>query len=185
MQVSEWIQLYKADEKQAVRIAFETYYPDLAGLCLCLGKDQKEAEDLLCFSFYNCIRRLKQLSGNKNLDEVFRKQFIRECILYIKAMNKDYFVGSTTDARKVEQNLPAGPPVIDFSRLDPQHYLEALHQLPPVQRLLFTLHVAEGFSPEECAELSESSLEACRYNLEKAQLHFNKLILQLKTTQKT
>lgn len=185
MRVSEWIQLYKADEKKAVRLAFETYYPELAGLCLCLGKDRKEAEDMLCFSFYNCIRHLKAQSNTKPLDEVFRQQFIRECVMYIKAMGKDYFVGSTTDARLQDlQNKPS-PQAIDFSRLDPEHYLEALHQLPPAQRLLFTLHVAEGYSLEECSELIETSLEACRYNLEKSQLQFNKLILQPKTTQRT
>lgn len=178
MLVSEWIELYKSDEKQAVRLAFESYYPALFGFCNRIAKTRQEAESLLYQGFYNCIRQIRQQVRAGSLDTVFRFQFIRECVAGIKSLGLEYFAGSTTDASKEKESSTPVQSLIDFSRLDAGIYLKALHSLPPAQRLIFTLHVVEGFSMEQCAALCDSSLEACRYKLEKATLQFNKYILQ-------
>lgn len=178
MLVSEWIELYKSDEKQAVRLAFENYYPLLFGFCCRIAKTRQEAESLLYQGFCNCIRHIRQQVRADSLDAVFRFQFIRECVAGIKSLGLEYFAGTTTDAAKEKESMLPAQPLVDFSRLDAGLYLKALHSLPPAQRLIFTLHVVEGFSLEQCSALCESSPEACRYNLEKAQLQFNKHILK-------
>lgn len=179
MLVSEWIELYKSDEKHAVRLAFESYYPVLFGFCSRIAKTRQEAESLWYQGFYNCIRHIRQQVRVESLDAVFRFQFIRECVACIKSLGLEYFAGSTTDASKEQETQPPVQVLVDFSRLDAGLYLKALHSLPPAQRLIFTLHLVEGFSLEQCAALCDSSLEACRYNFEKAGIQFNKQILQL------
>lgn len=182
MSVAEWVQLSKQDEKQAIRLAFETYYLQLSSLSARLAKNTVQSEEMLCYSFYNCISKLRFQLKSLNLDEIFRAEFIRSCVAYVKSLGKDYFVSSTVDAlrdRRTDNNAGLTKHFTDFSKLQPELFLEALRSLVPAQRLVFNLVLVDGYSLEEAAELLDCSLEAAKFNLEKARLNFNKHILQL------
>lgn len=182
MSVAEWVQLSKQDEKQAIRLAFETYYRPLSSLSLRLGKNAAQSEEMLYFSFYSCISKLRFQLKSLNLDELFKTEFIRGCVSYVKSFGKEYFVSSTVDAlrdRETETPSALAKHLTDFSKLKPELFLEALRTLVPAQRLVFNLVLVDGYSIAQAAELLECSPEAVKFNLEKAQLNFNKLILKL------
>lgn len=179
MSVAEWVQLSKQDEKQAIRLAFERYYLPLSSLSLRFGKNTVQAEEMLCYSFYQCIGKLRFQLKNLNLDEIFKTEFIRSCVAYVKGLGKEYFVSSTVDARK-EKELPSmvAQHLTDFSKLKPALFLETVQSLVPAQRLIFNLVIVDGYSIEQAADLLECSVEAARFNLEKARLNFNQNLLK-------
>jgi hypothetical protein len=182
MSVAEWVQLSKQDEKQAIRLAFETYYSQLSSLSSRLAKNTNQSEEMLCFSFYNCISKLRFQLKSLNLDEIFRAEFIRSCVSYVKSFGKEYFVSSTVDAlrdRETQTAPTVAKHLTDFSKLKPELFLETLRSLVPAQRLVFNLVLVDGYTLAQAAELLECSPEAAKFNLEKAQLNFNKLILKL------
>ncbi len=182
MSVAEWVQLSKQDEKQAIRLAFETYYRQLSSLSIRLGKNTVQAEDMMYYSFYSCISKLRFQLKSLNLDEIFKVEFIRGCVSYVKGYGKDYFVSSTVDVcreKPVTAQAAVTKHLTDFSKLRPELFLEALRALVPAQRLVFNLVVIDGYSIEQAAELLECSGEAAKFNLEKAQLNFNKQVLAL------
>jgi len=182
MSVAEWVQLSKQDEKQAIRLAFETYYRQLSSLSLRLGKNAVQAEEMMYYSFYNCISKLRFQLKSLNLDEIFKAEFIRGCVSYVKSFGKEYFVSSTVDAlRDKETETPSAlaKHLTDFSKLQSELFLEALRNLVPAQRLVFNLVIVDGYTLQQAAELLECSPEAAKFNLEKAQLNFNKQILKV------
>lgn len=182
MSVAEWVQLSKQDEKQAIRLAFETYYIQLSSLSARLAKNTVQSEEMLCYGFYQCILKLRFQLKSLNLDEIFRAEFIRSCVTYIKGLGKDYFVSSTVDAlrdRQTEPTTAVTKHLTDFSKLQPEIFLEALRSLVPAQRLVFNLVLVDGYTLAQAADLLDCSKEAAKFNLEKAQLNFNKRILQL------
>lgn len=164
-------------------MAFETYYQPLASLAFRLGKNSAQAEEMLCFSFYTCIGKLKHQLHSLNLDEIFKIEFIRACVTYVKSLGKDYFVSSTVHASKEKDPTQLlSQHLTDFSKLKSECFLEALRSLVPAQRLVFNLVVVDGYTLDQAAELLECSPEAARFNFEKAQLNFNKAILQSNLT---
>ncbi len=182
MSVAEWVQLSKQDEKQAIRFAFDTYFLQFSSLSSRLAKNAVQSEEMFCFSFYKCIGTLRSQFNNLNLDEMFRVAFIKSCVSYVKSLGKDYFVSSTVDALRDRQNestTALAKHFTDFSKLQPELFLEALRSLVPAQRLVFNLVLVDGYTLAQAAELLECSQEAAKFNLEKAQMNFNKHILKL------
>ncbi|MCU0360577.1 MAG: hypothetical protein MUF75_07655 [Bacteroidia bacterium] len=182
MSVAEWVQLSKNDEKQAIRYVFDTYYPCLSAIATRLAKDTAQAEEMLCYSFYACVSKLKHQLKSLHLDDIFKAEFIRGCVSYAKGFGKAYFVSSTVDVCREKPNYilsSSTKHLTDFSKLHPTVFLEALRALVPAQRMVFSLVIAEGYSIEQSAELLECSIEAAKFNLEKAKLNFNKHLLVL------
>ncbi len=182
MSVLEWVKLSKQNETQAIRMVFETYYNQMHPLSIRLTKNSTQAEEMLYYSFYNSISKLRFQLKSLNLDEIFKTEFIRASVTFIKSFGKEYFVSSTVDVCR-ETKDQKDPSAIslhltDFSKLEPELFLATLRNLVPAQRLVFNLVIIDGYSLEQAAELLECSIEAAKFNLEKAKLNFNKLIIK-------
>jgi RNA polymerase sigma-70 factor (ECF subfamily) len=66
--------------------------------------------------------------------------------------------------------------ILDINDIDREILLGAIQQLVPAQRLIFNLHVIDGYSLEEAATLLESSEPTVKSNLEKARFNLQKNI---------
>jgi RNA polymerase sigma-70 factor (ECF subfamily) len=66
--------------------------------------------------------------------------------------------------------------LIDFNKTDIETIIKALQILVPSQRLIFNLHVIDGFSIQESAFILETSEETIKSNLEKARFNLQKNI---------
>ena len=66
--------------------------------------------------------------------------------------------------------------IIDYRQIDNEVLIRGIQQLVPSQRLIFNLHVIEGYSLAEAAAMLESSEGTLKSNLEKARFNLQKNI---------
>jgi RNA polymerase sigma-70 factor, ECF subfamily len=182
MSAAERILLIKQNDKAAKKELFDQYYGKLAAIANRYCKNQQQAEEVITVAFNNCFHKLETLQEPQNvdLDKFLVKAFIQECISFVRNVRSEYFVSSTVYATdKAAQNYDLfenNNETIDFNSLDNDILLKALQQLVPAQRLIFNLHVIDGFSLDESAALLEASAPTVKSNLEKARFNMQKNI---------
>lgn len=173
--------LIQRNDKSAARQLFEANYGKLAAISQRYSKNQAQAENILNVAFGNCILRIQQHKGAPVSEPgaFLEKEFIAECVEVIKNIRSEYYVASTVYASETapkNYDLFANNELIDFKHVDNDILVRSLQQLVPSQRLIFNLHVVEGYSLEEAAALLESSVQTVKSNLEKARFNLQKNI---------
>ena len=182
MSSQELIIAIQKNDKAARRTAFDLYYGRLAAIANRYSKNAEQAEDMLNKSFSVCLNKLQELRTSQvaDLDVFFEREFIEACIEFVKSIRSEYYVSSTvhaTDATTSNNyNLFENNELIDFNHLDTDVLVKSLQQMVPSQRLVFNLHVIDGYSLLDAAALLESSEATAKSNLEKARFNFQKNI---------
>jgi len=169
------------NDKAALKAAFDNYYPRLAPIALRYGKNQSQADEIIAQGFYAVLNKLKnERQAPLDLDFFIEREFISECIAFIKAIRSEYYVSSTVyapgDATTKNYDLFDSNDAIDYKQIDNEILIKCLQQLVPSQRLIFNLHVVDGFTLQEAAALLESSEGTIKSNLEKARFNLQKNI---------
>ena len=177
------------NDKAAIRSLFESWYGRLAAIIARYAKNQQQADDMLMAAFHNVVNKIKLHRDPSVIlpDNFIEREFIAECIAFIKNIRSEYYVSSTvyatTPGPAKNYDLFEDNEVISFKNLDKELLLRSLQQMVPSQRLVYNLHVIEGYSVSETATLLESSQETVKSNLEKSRFNFQKNIEKsLKTT---
>lgn len=182
MSSADLIAALQKNDKAAKKLAFETYFGRLAAIAHRYAKNQAQAEELLNLGFNNCFQKLQNHRHPypADLDRFFEKEFILECIAHIKSIRSEYYVSSTVyapgESASKNYNLFENHEIIDFNQVDKDVLVKALQQMVPSQRLIFNLHVIDGFTLQEAAVILESSDPTVKSNLEKARFNFQKNI---------
>jgi len=182
MSSPELITAIQKHDKAAKRTAFETYYGQLAAIASRYCKNQTQADAVINSGFNACLQKLQNQRSPQieDLGAFLEKEFILECIAFIKNIRSEYYVSSTVHASDAaaskNYNLFENNELIDFNNLDMEVLINGLQQLVPSQRLIFNLHVIDGYSLPEAAAILESSEATVKSNLEKARYNFQKNI---------
>lgn len=181
MSISELINGLHKNDTSVKKHLFETFYGKLYPIILRYAKSQEQANELFNVAFNNCLHKLQQQKHMQpqDLDNFFEQEMIKEAIQFIKSIRSEYYVASTVYANNKENknyDLFESNVIIDFYSIDTDTLINALQQLVPSQRLIYNLHVIEGYSVEEAAQLLEASEQTVKSNLEKARFNLQKNI---------
>lgn len=183
MASAELIALIQRNDKAAKKQVFETFYGKLAAIAGRYAKNQSQADEILNVAFNNCFNKLQHNRHSKSLDLdlFFEKEFILECVMFIKSLRSEYYVSSTVYAVEpsaTNYDLFANNEIVDFNHLDAPVLVRAIQQLAPSQRMIFNLHVIDGYTMPEASLVLEANEETIKSNLEKARYNLQKNIEQ-------
>jgi len=179
MSPPELISLNQKNDKSARKQVFETYYSRFAAISQRYGKNQEQAEVLVNEGLNHCLNKLQHHQQVTDLDQFMEREFIAACVAFIKNIRSEYYVASTvyaSDPAPKNYDLFANNELIDFNQVENETLVKALQQLVPSQRLIFNLHVIDGYSLNDAAMLLESSEPTVKSNLEKARFNLQKNI---------
>jgi RNA polymerase sigma-70 factor (ECF subfamily) len=182
MSSAELIAALQRNDKAAKKLAFDMHAGRLAAIANRYSKSATQAEDILHQGFNNCLVKLQNQRNPQasDLTLFFEKEFIQECIAFIKNIRSEYYVSSTVyapgETSSKNYNLFENHEIIDYNQVDNEVLIKALQQMVPSQRLIYNLHVIDGFSLTEAAAMLESSEPTVKSNLEKARFNFQKNI---------
>lgn len=168
-------------DMRAYKELFDNYYPVLYPISLRYSKSNTQAEELFNYAFSNCTQKLLHQKQAKqiNLQEFLIHEFILECVAFIKSIRSEYYVSSTVNATETSArtyDLFDTNDWVDFNQVETDIVISSLQQLVPSQRLVFNLHVIDGFNMNDAIQLLESSEGTVKSNLEKARYHLQKNI---------
>lgn len=181
MEQIDLISLCLKNDKAAQKEFFELFYSKLAYISLRYSKNLAQSEQIVLKGFSHIFENLgkyNQQSG-KTLEEFVVDQFIPFLVTYIKNIRNEYYVASTV--RAVESSDKSGDLffdniLVDLKNIKSETLLRSIQELVPSQRLVFNLHVIDGYSLASISELLETSEQTIKANLEKARFSLQKSI---------
>lgn len=181
MSESDLIAACVKNDKTAKKQLFEMYYKKLAFISSRYCKNASQAEDVLMNGYTHIFYLLHTYKNNSKLsvDEFITHHFIAYIISYIKSIRNEYYVASTVKAVEHIDNsydLFLDNYLIDFRTINQPILLKSIQELVPSQRLIFNLHVIDGYDLSKASELLETNEQTLKSNLEKARFNLQKVI---------
>lgn len=159
-------------DRLAQKQFFERYKGKMFALCLRYANSREDAEDILQDGFVKVFRDLKQYSGVGNLEGWVRKVFVNTALQHLQKQKRQFVFSELED-----QDVPDIEPesyLADESMA--KNMIRILQELPTGFRTIFNLHVLEGYSHPEIAEILGISVGTSKSQLLRAKAHFKKLL---------
>jgi RNA polymerase sigma-70 factor (ECF subfamily) len=166
-------------DKEAIRHVFEEYYPTVYNICLRYCKNDTQAKEAVNLSFdaiFDAIQSTKNLTSIQFTDFI-KSKTIQCCIELVKSIRSEYYVASTVYANSPSAknyNLFEDTTIIDYNAINSDVLIKTIQQLVPSQRLIFNLHVLDGYNLQDSSLLLEANEQTAKSNLEKARFNLQK-----------
>lgn len=165
-------------ERLAQKQFFERFKGKMFALCLRYADSREDAEDILQEGFVRVFRDLHQYTGAGHLEGWVRKVFVNTALQHLQRRKKmpamTELDGQDFPDETSEPFHGDEPPAKNMIRI--------LQQLPPGFRTIFNLHVLEGYSHPEIADILGISVGTSKSQLLRAKAHFRKLLENSLTT---
>lgn len=159
-------------DRLAQKRFFEHFKGKMFALCLRYAHSREDAEDMLQEGFVKVFRDLHQYSGEGILEGWVRKVFVNTALQHLQKQKRALITLELDGQDVAEENADAffthEPPAKNMIRI--------LHQLPAGFRTIFNLHVLEGYSHPEIAEILGISVGTSKSQLLRAKACFRKLL---------
>ena len=150
-----------AGNHEAQKRIYEKHAPKMLGICRQYVKDLQFAEDVMIGGFLKVFKNLDSFKFNGSFEGWIRRIMIRESISYLR---KQQFV--VYDDELYERN--EGETNAISSEMDAEHIQMLIDALPEGYKMVFILHVVEGYKHNEIAEILQISESTSKSQLFKA-----------------
>jgi RNA polymerase sigma-70 factor (ECF subfamily) len=146
-------------------------------LCLRYANSREDAEDVLQEGFVKVFRDLNQYTGAGNFEGWVRKVFVNTALQHLQRKKRDLLTIALDG-----QDFPEAPELYDLEELPAKNMIRILQHMPPGFRTIFNLHILEGYTHPEIAEILNISVGTSKSQLLRAKAHFRKLLENSLTT---
>lgn len=169
------------NDKIAKKQFYETFYTQLAVTALRYSKSKEQSNEMVQNGFARLFSNLHKFKQNSavSFEQWLKEEFIVFCVEFIRNIRSEYYVASTvrvTDTPVKTYDLFVDSTLTDFKNVEFDVLIRSLNQLVPSQRLIFNLHVVEGYDLRKAAEILEASEQTVKANLEKSRFNLQKNI---------
>ena len=162
MTQNEIIQGCKKGHEGAYRYLVDTYADLLMGICVRYLRDYQKAEDAVQETYIQIFRSIGALDMHATLPAWMCKIAINCCL---KEMRKTKRLSFSEDETVFDQMVEM-PDVIE--KLKSEDILVLMDKLPHHYRIIFNLHIVEGYSHKEISEMLDIQESHSRTKLTRA-----------------
>lgn len=149
---------------------YNLYSRRMMAICLRYTRSRAEAEDIFHEAYIKVFRNIHTWQGG-SFEGWMRRIFVNTAINHFH-QNRKYL--DHVDTSYAESMLSSSENVI--SQLSNQELLEIIERLPDGYKLIFNLHVVEGYNHSEIAEMLNIAEGSSKSQLSKAKAYLKKLI---------
>ncbi len=161
------IQACLADEKRAQRILIEQFVGYARSICQRYAAHEEETDEMLNDGFLKVFRHLAHYDPTQPFKAWLRTIMVNTAIDYYRKRQKQIAYTPLDEVNIIDWNEDI------IAQISAQEILGLVQQLPPTYRLVFSLHVIDGYGHREIAELlgiqegtSKSNLRDARRKLQ-------------------
>ncbi|MBK6995022.1 MAG: RNA polymerase sigma factor [Lewinellaceae bacterium] len=165
------LQACLSGDRLAQKHFFECFKGKMFALCLRYANSREDAEDILQEGFVKVFRDLNQYTGAGNFEGWVRKVFVNTALQHLQKQKKN-LITMELDG----QDFPDEPETYLSDEPPAKNMIRILQQLPTGYRTIFNLHILEGYSHPEIAEILDISVGTSKSQLLRAKVHFRKLL---------
>ena len=150
---------------------YREYYAYSMGICLRYSRTREEAIEILNDGFIKIFNKLDKYSKGLSFRGWLRKIMINSAIDYFRRNEKHYH---SLDISHMQYE--ASPESV-LDNLSEQEVIEAIQLLPPSYRMVFNLHIIEGYKHEEIANQLNISVGTAKSNLAIARKKLQRILI--------
>lgn len=150
---------------------YKAFYAYSMGICLRYSRTREEAIEILNDGFVKILSKLDKYSPGLSFKGWLRKVMINSAIDYFRRNEKHYH---SLDISHVQYERSAEN---IFDKLGEEEIIAAIQLLPPSYRMVFNLHVIEGYKHEEIANQLDISVGTAKSNLAIARNKLKKILI--------
>ena len=170
MSEDEIIQGCIAHKASSQEKLYALYSRRMMAICLRYTHSRAEAEDIFHEAFVKVFKSIHTWQGG-SFEGWMRRIFVNTAINHYH-QNRKYF--DHVDASHAEQLMSTSDNVL--AELSNQELLELIDRMPEGYKMIFNLHVVEGYNHNEIAEMLQIAEGSSKSQLSKAKAYLKKLI---------
>jgi RNA polymerase sigma-70 factor (ECF subfamily) len=153
----------KKHDPSAQELYYKKYAKTMFLLCYRYLNNEEDASEIVNDGFYKVFNNIKHFrEGNiSGLLAWTRKIMINECLQHLRKRKTIHFVEVNDYNAKFPGNMPD-------AKIEAKMLYEIIREMPDKYRLVFNLHVVEGYSHKEIAEMLKIKENTSRSHLLRA-----------------
>ena len=158
-------------ERKYQKMLYDKYAPKMYSICLGYARDRSEAKDILQEGFIKVFRNLKDFKVESSLDSWIWKIITNTAI--------DHYRQKKRLGENIESNPGADYLQIPEKSMDQIGYdniIDIINQLPDGARVVFNLHVLEGYTHKEIAKMLNITEGTSKSQLNRAKNLLKKML---------
>lgn len=171
--IDEILKACKKDKRDAQSQLYKLFYGEMMALCMRYVANQEEALEVLNDGFMKVFKALRKEIPSKSIRGWIRRIMINTAIDHYRANKKHYYAMDIehSNLESYDENI------LDIMAAD--EILELVQQLPNSYRMVFNLHVVEGYTHPQIGKILGITDGTSRSNFAKARLKLQKMVKQL------
>lgn len=163
-------------DRRAQKTLYLRYADKLMNICLRYSRDRPEAEDALQNAFVKIFTKIKDFrTGEGSFEGWMSRIAVNESLMTYRKNKRMFY----PDDEVIAMNLPPSEPAI-LQDLAAEDVIKLLERLPDGYRVVFNLHVVEGYSHDEISEMLGITAGASRSQLTRAKRNLRKMLEERK-----
>ena len=168
-----------ANNRKCQEQLFKLFYGKMLSVCIRYRPDRDSAQEVLQEGFIKVFDKIGAFDHKGSLEGWIRRIVVNTAIDHIRKSKKDPFRTDQDDDFK----LGASDPMVEMEELQllelkAELAMEAIQQLSPAYRTVFSLYVLEDYSHKEIAEKLGISEGTSKSNLAKAKMNLQRILIE-------
>jgi RNA polymerase sigma-70 factor, ECF subfamily len=166
----EILQGCRNEDPSAQKQLFEAFYSFGVNICLRYADHREEAEEMFDDAFLRVLNKINYYDPGQSFEVWFRTVVVRSAIDHYRRHK------SSVTFSDIEEAYDIGYDEGLLERLSAEEILSVVQLLPPAYRTAFSLHVVDGYSHPEIANMLGINEGTSRSNLAKARVKLQELL---------
>lgn len=166
------------EERKCQQMIFEMYYGKMMSACLRYISDRDEAQDVLQDGFIKVFNSIAKFDFNGSFEGWVRRIVVNTAIDHIRKKKKDIF--QVTDHEFIMNNYSGEADEKEnesiYANLKNSEIAEAIQQLSPAYKTVFSMYVIDGYSHQQIADLLNINIGTSKSNLAKARMNLQRIL---------
>ncbi|HJY22448.1 MAG TPA: RNA polymerase sigma factor [Hanamia sp.] len=152
------------------QLLYDKFSPKMYGVCLRYAGNEDDASDILQEGFIKVYKNLSKFRGEGSFEGWIRRIFVNTSIEHFRKKVKLYNVTEVQENTIEDTNLDA----LDI--LAAKDIIKIINELSPGYKAVFNMHVIEGYSHKEIADIMGITEGTSKSQLARAKGVLKKLV---------
>lgn len=157
-------------DRQMQQLLYQRFSSKMYGVCLRYSENTEDANDILQEGFIKVYKNLKKFRSEGSFEGWVRRIFVNTSIEHFRKKIKLYNVTGVQENTIEDGNIDA------LDSLAAKDIMNVINQLSPGYKVVFNMHIIEGYSHKEIADILGISEGTSKSQLARAKGVLKKLL---------
>lgn len=160
-------------DRRSQELLYKHFYGYAMNICLRYSKSREEAKEVLNDGFFKILSKLESFDKERPFKTWLARIMINTALDHYRqeVVKERYEAFENEDQVSVDE--------VAISKLSFDELINMIQQLTPSYRIVFSMHVIDGFSHEEIASALQITVGASKSNLSRARERLREMLSKI------